>query len=147
MGTSHTRKIHLEYLKCQNMMSTSFCGFFGTLNRTNCIFDITNLVQHARNLHPTKRNLVSLIGKFYDPLGLLSPVIIKLLIQKLYKSDWDQVISEDVAQEWKSTITDLAIPVSTSLPRCYLCETTDHLEALALCGFCDASTRALSASS
>ena len=98
-------------------------------------------------LTPTKRNPVSLIEKFYDPLGLLSPVIIKLLIQKLhqYKSDWDQVISEDVAQEWKSTITDLAIPVSTSLPRCYLCETTDHLEALALCGFCDASTRAYAA--
>ena len=42
-------------------------------------------------------------------------------------------------------ITDLTISVPTSLPRCYLCETTDHLEALALCGFCDASTRAYAA--
>ena len=36
------------------------------------IFDVANLAQLALDPHPTKRNLVSLIGKFYDPLGFLS---------------------------------------------------------------------------
>ncbi|KAL5468691.1 hypothetical protein EMCRGX_G029798 [Ephydatia muelleri] len=49
------------------------------------IFDVAKLAQLALDLHPTRRNLVSLIGKFYDPLGFLSPVIIisKVLLQKL----------------------------------------------------------------
>ena len=41
------------------------------------IFDVTHLARLAINLHPTKRNLVSLIGKFYYPFGFLSPVIIR----------------------------------------------------------------------
>ena len=55
------------------------------------IFDVNNLAQLALDLRPTKRNLVSLIGKFYD-LGFLSPVIIcfKVPLQKLCqcKTDW-----------------------------------------------------------
>jgi len=39
------------------------------------IFEVTELARLAFNLHPTKRNVVSIIGKFYDPLGFLSPVI------------------------------------------------------------------------
>ena len=33
------------------------------------LFDAGNIAQLALDLSPTKRNLVSLIGKFYDPLG------------------------------------------------------------------------------
>ena len=49
------------------------------------IFDVTDLAKAALDLLPTKRNLVSLIGRFYDPLGFLSPVIIrfKIVFQKL----------------------------------------------------------------
>ena len=37
----------------------------------------------AQQLEPTKRNLVSTIGKFYDPLGYLAPIVIsfKILFQ------------------------------------------------------------------
>ena len=36
-------------------------------------FNVTHL---AENLTLTNRNFVSLVGRFYDPLGFLSPVII-----------------------------------------------------------------------
>ena len=39
-------------------------------------FDVTGIAKIAFDLVPTKRNLVSLIGKFYDPLGFLSPMIV-----------------------------------------------------------------------
>ena len=57
------------------------------------IFDVTCIAKLALDLIPTKRNLVSLIGKFYDPLGYLSPVVIKykILFQQLCQSkiEWD----------------------------------------------------------
>ena len=57
------------------------------------LFDMSELAYLAKSLQPTKRNLVSLIGKFYDPLGFLAPVTIKfkILFQKLCqtKLDWD----------------------------------------------------------
>ena len=89
------------------------------------IFDVTDLARAALDLHPTKRNLVSLISKFYDPHGFLSPVIIrfKILFQKLCqcKSNWDDVIPEELIEEWKYSISDLHEAQPVSLPRSYFC--------------------------
>ena len=41
------------------------------------IFDLTEIANFARNLKPTKRNVVSVAAKFYDPFGFLSPIIIE----------------------------------------------------------------------
>jgi len=113
------------------------------------IFDVANLARLAIDLHPTKRNLVSLIGKFYDPLGFLSPVIIryKILFQKLCqcKSGWDEIIPDKLLEEWRNLISDLNVALPMSLPRSYLCEMTDPLVSATLCGFCDASTKAYAA--
>ena len=66
------------------------------------IFDVSHLAELAPDLGPTKRNFVSFIGKFYDPLGFLSPMIIrfKVLFQKLClrKCEWDLVISEELLE-------------------------------------------------
>ena len=47
--------------------------------------DLSELSSIAMDLHPTKRNVVSVVGRFYDPLGYLSPVTIrfKTLFQRL----------------------------------------------------------------
>jgi len=113
------------------------------------IFDVTNLARLAIDLHLTKRNLVSLIGKFYDPLGFFSPMIIryKILFQKLCqcKSGWEKIIPDKLLEEWRSLISDLNMALHMSLPRSYLGEMTDPLVSAMLCGFCDASTKAYAA--
>ncbi len=57
------------------------------------VFDVDDVAALARKLEPTKRNIVSIVGRFYDPLGFLSPVVIrfKVLFQELCTSklDWD----------------------------------------------------------
>ena len=56
------------------------------------VFDPSHILAEANNLQPsTKRNLVSLIGRFYDPLGFLAPVTIryKVLFQSLCQSRLD----------------------------------------------------------
>ena len=84
------------------------------------LFDTSVITQLAHDLSPTKRNLISLIGKFYDLLGFLSPVIIcfKIFFQKLCqcKCDWDEVIPEELEGEWKLLVSDLkmASPLSLS---------------------------------
>ena len=48
-------------------------------------FCVDDIAEVAAATEPTKRNVVSIIGKFYDPLRFLAPVIIhfKRLFQKL----------------------------------------------------------------
>ena len=42
------------------------------------VFSFENLIETFNNIIPTKRNILSLIAKFYDPIGLTQPIIIKL---------------------------------------------------------------------
>ena len=44
------------------------------------VFSFGNLIESFNDIIPTKRNILSLIAKFYDPTGLIQPIIIKLLL-------------------------------------------------------------------
>ena len=49
------------------------------------VFDLTEMAILMRNAEPTKRCIVGVATKFYDPLGFMSPVTIrvKMFIQEL----------------------------------------------------------------
>ncbi|GFR31419.1 integrase catalytic domain-containing protein [Trichonephila clavata] len=57
----------------------------------------------------TKREVLSVIARLYDPLGLLGPVLTraKILLQRLWqqKLDWDDVLPDQIAKEWKEFVT------------------------------------------
>ena len=112
-------------------------------------FDLSDLSATAEALHPTKRNLVSMIGRIYDPLGFLAPVTIKfkILFQKLCQSklDWDGDLPEDLLREWRALLTDLKEAVPISIPRSYSYRVKGVPSSYTICGFCDASTRAYAA--
>ena len=69
---------------------------------------------------PTKRHLLSVIARMYDPLGLVAPVVVigKLLMQKIWKAklDWDEVITGELKNEYEfflkaiSGVSQLRIP-------------------------------------
>jgi len=52
------------------------------------IFELSSVAASTIGVVPTKRRAVSLIGRFYDPLGFLSPITIrfKVMIQELCKT-------------------------------------------------------------
>ena len=85
------------------------------------VLDVANVAQLASALEPTKRNIVSTIGRFYDPLGFLAPLIIKfkVLFQKLCESkvDWDQTPTGELMQEWKTIVNELQENQPISIPR------------------------------
>lgn len=113
------------------------------------IFDLSDLSVAAHDLQPTKRNVVSLIGRFYDPLGFLAPITIKfkILFQKLCQSklDWDCNLSGELLREWRLLLVDLKESVPISIPRSYEYRVEGAPSSYTLCGFCDASTRAYAA--
>jgi len=46
--------------------------------QTDClIFSVSDIAQEAQSVQPTKRNVVSVVGRFYDPLGFLAPAVLK----------------------------------------------------------------------
>ena len=58
------------------------------------VFHFSSLIDLARSLETTKRNVLKISASFYDPLGLISPVTarVKTIFQLLCKDklDWDK---------------------------------------------------------
>ena len=110
------------------------------------IIDLTHIFHEAKSLEPTKRKLVSVISKIYDPMGLISPVVIKfkILFQGLcnHKIGWDDPLPESLLIKWKQLLLGLqAQPLR--LPR--YCITGNLSNKARLIGFCDASLKAYAA--
>lgn len=69
----------------------------------------------------TKRSLLSDINSIYDPIGLISPILIKgkIFLQQLWslKLDWDEVLSDDICSRWTNFYSSLQQLVDLSVPR------------------------------
>lgn len=95
----------------------------------------------------TKRTMLSDISKLFDPMGLLSPIIIiaKILMQELWKCklEWDDFVPQHIVTKWEeyqvnvSHIPDITIPRQVTLRPSYT--------EINLHGFCDSSERAYGA--
>ncbi|RLU17691.1 hypothetical protein DMN91_009927 [Ooceraea biroi] len=95
---------------------------------------------------PTKRLILSRVAQLFDSLGWLSPITItgKIIIQRLWKAqvDWDEPLSDSLAQSWTELCHDLPCISSYSVPRWLHTLSTSVVE---LHGFSDASQNALGA--
>ena len=61
-------------------------------------FNFEKLADYAKSLQPlTKRNILRVTAKLFDPLGIVSPEFIKnkILFQKLAKKNWDEPVDEN----------------------------------------------------
>ena len=81
----------------------------------------------------TRRLILSTATRFFDPLGLIFPVLpFKIMFQKLRKEqrDWDVLVNTELNQEWLSTLSDLRLTGRVSFKRCYA--VTDEAKSLQL---------------
>jgi hypothetical protein len=119
------------------------------VSRDQLTFDLSGVAAMAKNLDPTKRNVISIIGQIYDPLGFLSPVTImlKMLMQESFKGEiaWDQRLQGELLTKWQNIIDDLMDSLPITLPRCYMMSTGEGSCVYRLYGFCDASLSAYAA--
>ncbi|XP_018347285.1 PREDICTED: uncharacterized protein LOC108751546 [Trachymyrmex septentrionalis] len=93
---------------------------------------------------PTKRKVLSVISRLFDPLGFLSPVIIlaKIFMQTLWISDiaWDTPLPENLAVSWRDYYDSLPKLNDVTIPRWI--GTPSEPRRYELHGFSDASTKA-----
>ena len=111
------------------------------------VMDLEEIASAAAVLDPTNRAIVSLVGRFYDLLGLLSPIVIqfKVFLQEMcgMKMGWDQPLSGKLLQRWHQLVSCLQGKQLFATPRYYLDGTIDgEVFSFQLCGFCDASCKA-----
>ena len=72
---------------------------------------------------PTARpQMLSMISKIYDPLGLAAPFLLKgkRILQELCKSNfnWDDAVSDDIA-EWQKWKKELPLLENLKMERCF----------------------------
>ena len=60
-------------------------GVIWNMESDEFVVNVEPVYNEAMHMEPTKRNVVSLVSKIYDPLGFISPVVIsfKLFFQEL----------------------------------------------------------------
>jgi hypothetical protein len=108
-------------------------------------FEIAKVGERAKTLSPTKRNLLTVLASLFDPLGIVSPVIVcaKILFQEVCKDkvDWDENFTEELLHKWEGWYRDLIEIKEITTPRCIYQHRADVLECT-LHGFGDASKKA-----
>lgn len=97
-------------------------------------------------VNTTKRGILSVIARLYDPIGFLSPVVFKAkcLLQEVWmsKTSWDEEVPHHLAQEWTTFSRQLPSLSSIRIPRKILFSSQRSCQIL---GFCDASQKGFAA--
>lgn len=94
----------------------------------------------------TKRQILSVISKLFDPLGMLGPVIViaKIMLQRLWqlKLGWDEAVPLQIYTAWNEFYSKLNELNLIKIPRQAILKSTIEVS---LHGFCDASEQAYGA--
>ena len=95
-------------------------GVRWNVNTDQFVVSLNEIARLARSLEPTKRNIVSLVGKFYDPLGILAPVVVrfKIFLQTMCeaKLEWDQQLPINLLSKWQKLSAGLLEAQMISIP-------------------------------
>ena len=127
--------------RCQKVLGLSWdC-------EKDCIeFSFKKLADRAREMKLTKRNLLSLLAGLFDPLGIISPMIVcmKILLQNLCCENrgWDEELEGNSSRNFHEWIADLSKIEGISISRCIYERTKQEVLECELHGFGDASSKA-----
>ncbi|XP_037915243.1 uncharacterized protein LOC119654152 [Hermetia illucens] len=113
-----------------------------------CSLDILTFTGHTTQTSAiTKRIILSETAQLFDPLGLISPVIVraKILMQDLWleKIGWGDPLTPQITHRWKTFRRELVDLANLKIPR-WLNLTSD-LSHVEIHGFSDASQTAMAA--
>ncbi|XP_072389367.1 uncharacterized protein [Diabrotica undecimpunctata] len=94
------------------------------------------------NMIVTKRRILSIAQKVFDPIGYLCPALLvpKLMLQKLWEKSlaWDEPLDEVISEEFKIWLKDLPYLEKIELSR-WVHMNGETLQNLSIHIFCDAS--------
>ena len=112
-------------------------------------FYFENLVEEAFDLPMTKRSILSISARIYDPLGLLSPTSIqmKMLFQIICQNEtlWDTVLEKNLQNLWLKLLNDLKGLFKLIVPRYLFNSVQENVLCIELHDFCGSSMKDYSA--
>ena len=146
LESSEISENELTYVENELGVSNNYRRVLGlnwNIDKDIFVFEFSDIAESGLGLVYTKRNILKISASFFDPLGLVCPVVLqaKLLFQELceLKVDWDEVVDGDVAKKWDRFLKDLKDCRSICMPRFVLSYVCEKIVSLELHGFCDSS--------
>lgn len=110
-------------------------------------FSFSTHTLHFSETNFTKRNILSLIARLYDPLGWVGPCTLyaKLIMQRVWEQElaWDEEVSGAIKQHFQNFLTDLSNLSQIKIARWN--HINDDQSPVTLYGFSDASLKAYGA--
>ena len=133
----HDRATSIANLDFEHFPKERVLGVSWNIETDNIVFDITD-----KSYGFTRRNILSVIGSVYDPLGIVSPLVLpaRLILQDLCRKEigWDEDLSENDIHKWKQWLSDLPKYKSISVPRCIKPDHFHDISRIELHRFADA---------
>ena len=124
-------------------------GIFWNKSDDTLKFNLEEIANYAAQLEVTKRNVLSTLAKVFNPLGVISPLILpaKTLFQEIcvQQKGWDEQLDGDLRNKWKLWLNDMKKVNDIILKRCLYQNIHEETLKCWLHGFGDASKKAFCA--
>ena len=134
-----------------NKQGTNQCKLLGIMWNSDSdefTFCFSELVDLVNKLPTSRRSLLKVTASIFDPLGLLSPFVIKLklLFQTLCQRrvGWDEPLAGNSLKQWNEFLSDFPVLNEIRIPRCYF-DSDVIPNLIEVHGFSDASEHAYAA--
>ena len=109
------KKIQLEY---DSLPMERALGVIWLVEADHLCFKV-----NVKDLPPTRRNLLSIVSSIFDPLGLVSPFILKakFIMQDLCRKElsWDKEINGEELKMWSLWLSELSHIDQLKISRCF----------------------------
>ncbi|GBO22189.1 hypothetical protein AVEN_54003-1 [Araneus ventricosus] len=103
---------------------TKVLGLAWDADKDIIFFDVSKLMNILASGCSTKRFLLQILGRIFDPIGFLGPFIVrlKLILQELWAADidWDDKLPSSLDYKWQLWCSELKDLHCVKIPRYYL---------------------------
>nr|XP_042913096.1 uncharacterized protein LOC107448485 [Parasteatoda tepidariorum] len=113
--------------------------------------DLKSLIDSLENVKNTKRSVLRISSKLFDPMGYITAftIRIKVLLQEIWEQglEWDEEFGDILRLKWQKWYKEVNVLKELSLPRYYFHEEDSCSEVgnYKIIIFCDASEKAYGA--
>ncbi|XP_073811802.1 uncharacterized protein [Musca autumnalis] len=142
-GLSRCDLLNEEFLELGDKSSAKTLGIRWNASSDSFYFVMDKIEERSSY---SKRQVLSIIAKIFDPLGWLSPIVVtaKILMQNIWLDDigWDDPLKPLSLSSWKTFVSNVEGIEQIAIPRWVEFSPGSKIE---LHGFCDSSESAYAA--
>jgi len=141
-------QVSSKFIVMDNTSHSKLLGIVWDSNLDTFTFSLSELIELVIKLPASRRSLLRVTASIFDPLGVLSPFVIrlKMLFQLMCSEgrEWDQPLEGQYLRHWETLVEELKILNEVKIPRCYFKKESSQSFS-EVHGFSDASENAYAA--